>query len=386
MRMSDDKNLDQDPEEENKDQFDDEDDFGLPDLEYDELDDDDDLGDDFDLSDEEIFDQDEAFEDSEETEDAPQEEPVEEEVSADLSEKPEPEETSTEELDSNSEDEDVDLGDIDLDDIDMDDIDLDDLDEDMEGMDISDEELEKELADLDTEGIGTEAIEEESTGGDEPSEEQFYEEENYEEFAGSQDEVLDSVFGSDDDSTLPQGPKETPVYSEPEKVVYGGSSGDRKNFTRIVIIGTIVITVIAVIFIVLWNNGAGEPPKEEIAEVVPKKEEPKPEPEPVVIEEKAPETPKPVVANTTTPGEVQTMSSRTGKSYLIVSSFIDEDLAMDHANQLASEGASPMIIPPFDNYRFYRVAIAEFNTFSDANSNLAQYRDQYGADVWALRY
>jgi cell division protein FtsN len=110
-----------------------------------------------------------------------------------------------------------------------------------------------------------------------------------------------------------------------------------------------------------------EPKKEE-----PKKQEPKP-------------TPKPV-ATQTTPGEVNALDQRTGKAYIIVASFVDGDLAADHASNLAGKGKSPYIIPPFNNGLYYRVAIAEFNTFDDATRNLENYKGEFGNDIWTLRY
>ena len=71
---------------------------------------------------------------------------------------------------------------------------------------------------------------------------------------------------------------------------------------------------------------------------------------------------------------------------LIISSFFDEDLAMDHANKLAANGNSPMVIPPFASHRFWRVAIAEYNSIADAQNQIGQYKADYGDDIWPLKY
>jgi len=83
---------------------------------------------------------------------------------------------------------------------------------------------------------------------------------------------------------------------------------------------------------------------------------------------------------------VTNLDDRNGKAYVIVASFIDSDLAIDHANKLAAEGKSPYVIPPFGSSRYSRVGIAEFGSFEAAAATLDNYKSEYGDDVWALRY
>jgi hypothetical protein len=92
------------------------------------------------------------------------------------------------------------------------------------------------------------------------------------------------------------------------------------------------------------------------------------------------------VATPVAAGMVTSLEQRSGKAYIIIASFIDGDLAMDHANDLADDGKSPYVIPPFNNGMYYRVAIAEFNNFADATSNLGSYKEEFGTDIWTLRY
>ncbi len=360
--MADDKNTNQDPEEEREDQFDDDEDFGLPDLEYEELDDDDDFDDEMDVPD--VSETDDTSQ--EEVPEITPEEPV-TEPSADTTETP-LEETSAE----------VDAGDATAEDeINLEDIDLSDIDSDM-----SDEELQKEIEKMEAEGIDL------SEGGEES---EFYEEESFEEFDEKTD-PLTSVFGADDSSESSPGTGATTYGGQPfeDKVVYGGDSGDKKSFYRIVIIGSLVIIIVAVLFLVYSDPEAdAEEQRTERVEQVPVEE-----PEPVVDTTAVESTPVESEPIETTPapasmmpaGEITQLESATGKSYIIISSFIDEDLAMDHAKKLAADGESPIIIPPFRDYRFYRVAVAEFESFTDANNNLLSYQDRFGGEVWALRY
>lgn len=358
--MADDIHKNEDPEEERDDQFDDDDDFGLPDLDYDELDDEDDL------------DIDEPFDDEEiEIE----EEPV-------ASSEPEEVELSSE------------------------------LDDDTGGLDLSpsgeddwEKELEKELEqELNAED-----------GEDVPS---FYEEESFDEFeATTEEEISPSVFGSDDayDDSGNQfdemaSPPVGDDFSGPTYRATGNTAvespsnaGEGKGkFVRTVVIGTLLFAAIALVLYVLYSGPDPEETKKVVEKTSVKKEAPakktpaKKDPvkkapakkkeikeTPVKKKEPAPKKIKPAVKPA---GEITKLSASTGKAYVVVGSFFDSDIANDFAKKLSSQGKSPMIIPPFKDHRYYRVAIAEYDTFADAQSNIGEYRSEYGSDVWTLRY
>ncbi|MBK6264229.1 SPOR domain-containing protein [Marivirga sp. S37H4] len=102
---------------------------------------------------------------------------------------------------------------------------------------------------------------------------------------------------------------------------------------------------------------------------------------PVVVEEpeiKEPEEPK--------IGEVNTLSSRTGRSYVVVGSFFDADMAKDYADKLAKDGTSTYIIPPFGKSKFNRVAIEETASFAEANSRATELAGQFKEQPWPLKY
>lgn len=285
------KNKDEDPEEEKKNQFDDDEDFGLPDLEYEELEDDDDT--------------------SEESSDP---EPAAEAPEAD--------------------------------------------------------EWEKELE---------EQPEEETKVDDtnESSEDLFYQEESFDEFeqpaseSGSDQPVFDTDTGA---GTPP------PTYT----AQYDTGDSSRGKFARVVVIGTLLFAVIAIVFW-LVNDGAPEP-KEPIAEIEPPTEVIPVDTMPVVEEPVVEPEPVESQANRRTPGEITVLEQQTGKSYIVIGSFFDGDLAQDYAKKLSAEGKSPLIIPPFKNYRFHRVAIAEFESFKAAQASVETYKQEYGDSVWSLRY
>lgn len=85
-------------------------------------------------------------------------------------------------------------------------------------------------------------------------------------------------------------------------------------------------------------------------------------------------------------GSIQMLESRTGRYYVVITSALDDDLLMDYANKLSKENVSTMVIPPFGSYKFYRLAIAEGASFSEAQGKADELKTQYGEKVWVLRY
>jgi len=85
-------------------------------------------------------------------------------------------------------------------------------------------------------------------------------------------------------------------------------------------------------------------------------------------------------------GTIETLSARTGRYYVVVSSDIDDDLIMDFAKKLSAEGISSHIIPPFGKKKFYRIAVGNFDTFADAQASADQLKSKYGDGVWVIKY
>ncbi|RED94916.1 SPOR domain-containing protein [Marinoscillum furvescens] len=351
--MADEKNKNEDPEEKKDDQFDDDEDFGLPDLEYEELDED----------------------DEEDIEEDSPEPPKEEEPQAESPEAPIGEEVLDDDID-----------------ISADDFDSSDEPEDWE------KELEKELEEeLKAEG---------DTGG-------FYEEESYEEFEDSGEDLSSgSVFDSDSSDEKVEG---ADSYSDQPAAAAGGAgaagggtyasayadskSESKGKFVRTVVIGTLLFAVIAVVFYLMYDGGDEAPKK--VADKVEQKKAPakkpaakqpvkKQTPPPKKEETKKPapktEQNRPAQANAVPAGEITRLPDPTGKAYIVIGSFFDDDLAMDYARELSAEGKSPFVIPPFKDHRFHRVAIAEYNSFSDASASVEGFKTEYGPDIWPLKY
>lgn len=85
-------------------------------------------------------------------------------------------------------------------------------------------------------------------------------------------------------------------------------------------------------------------------------------------------------------GTIETLNGRTRRYYVVVSSNIDDDLLMDFAKKLSEKGVSTKIIPPFGGKKFYRLAIADQDTFALAQTNADAAKTDYGQGVWVLKY
>jgi hypothetical protein len=85
-------------------------------------------------------------------------------------------------------------------------------------------------------------------------------------------------------------------------------------------------------------------------------------------------------------GLIETLSGRTGRYYVVVASAVDDDLIMDYANKLKANGVNSKIIPPFRGVKFYRLAVADGDTYADAQTTADGLKGEYGDGVWVIRY
>lgn len=85
-------------------------------------------------------------------------------------------------------------------------------------------------------------------------------------------------------------------------------------------------------------------------------------------------------------GTMEVLSARTRRYYVVVSSAVDDDLIMDYAKKLSVSGVSTKMIPPFGGKKFFRLAIADDETFALAQAKADAAKANYGKGVWVIRY
>lgn len=93
------------------------------------------------------------------------------------------------------------------------------------------------------------------------------------------------------------------------------------------------------------------------------------------------------LANLSKTGTVETLTERTRRYYVVAASAIDGDLLMDKAKALSSKGVNCKIIPPFGKTKFYRLAIAEGDTYDATQATADGMKGgEYGDALWVIRY
>jgi len=94
----------------------------------------------------------------------------------------------------------------------------------------------------------------------------------------------------------------------------------------------------------------------------------------------------PAVATQPREGTITRVSTPQGFYYVVVGSFIDDDLAADYATLLAQQGLHVTIVAPKEGAHFFRVAVECENTFYEAYDKLTQHKATYGSHVWLLKH
>lgn len=177
-----------------------------------------------------------------------------------------------------------------------------------------------------------------------------------------------------------------PAYEQSH--YYRDEEEESNKSKGIIIFGIISLVLIAGLCIYLFLfGGMGQVNKwlaDEPAPPVYVEPEPEPDPIPEVVEEV---TPEPEINPLTPYSDVTTISEPTGRSYIVIGSFVDEDLALDFSNKMMEQGIGVKILAPSGRAPLmHRVAVADFSDFSEAMSDLELFRNNYGENTWVLKY
>jgi hypothetical protein len=92
------------------------------------------------------------------------------------------------------------------------------------------------------------------------------------------------------------------------------------------------------------------------------------------------------LANVSKVGLFEALTERTGRYYVVAASAVDDDLLIDHSKKLAAKGVSTKLIPPFRKYKFYRLTIADADTFAAAQQIADSKKAEFTDALWVLKY
>jgi hypothetical protein len=83
--------------------------------------------------------------------------------------------------------------------------------------------------------------------------------------------------------------------------------------------------------------------------------------------------------------EIKSRGDRT-RYFLVVASFIDEDLAKDHAEQLHENKMNTFLVYPYGEIAYYRLAIGQYESFALAAEEIEKVKDNFKENLWVLKY
>jgi hypothetical protein len=92
------------------------------------------------------------------------------------------------------------------------------------------------------------------------------------------------------------------------------------------------------------------------------------------------------LANASKVGMFEILTERTGRYYVVAASAVDDDLLIDHSKKLVAKGVSTKLIPPFRKYKFYRLTIADADTFAAAQQIADSKKAEFTDALWVLKY
>ena len=227
------------------------------------------------------------------------------------------------------------------------------------------------------------------------------------------DESKDKQENPEDSFGLPDieyKPLEQPTQStQPESTQTSGNSQSRDSDTQStsqyaytedepkskgpLILTIVIILVIAIAGYLVYNyvwvprQLAAEAKKKEQARIQAEARKRDEEARIAKLQEEAEKRRLDSIARATPPvGTIEMLNARTKRYYVVVTSDIDDDLLMDYAKKLSAKGISTKVIPPFGGRKFYRLAIADHETYALAQTNADAVKTDYGSGVWVIKY
>ena len=171
---------------------------------------------------------------------------------------------------------------------------------------------------------------------------------------------------------------------ETSAYIYQADGNQKLKFILVVVLGVLFASVIGITLLSMAEDAKptikAEVKKEVKKEIIP---------EPVIEEVIKPEVKTDLPELESVPkaiGAISEISQPLNKYYLIVASFFDKDLAFDYAEKLILSGSNVIIIPPFSNSKFTRVALGEYETLDKVSIGLDNYKDEFDEQLWVLKY
>jgi hypothetical protein len=72
--------------------------------------------------------------------------------------------------------------------------------------------------------------------------------------------------------------------------------------------------------------------------------------------------------------------------FVVVGSFIDDDLAKDYSSKLNKSGKPTFLIHPYGDIAYYRLAVAQYDNVKQALAMMEDQQGNYEENLWVLKY
>lgn len=181
------------------------------------------------------------------------------------------------------------------------------------------------------------------------------------------------------------------VYNQPDE----DFEDEQDNSTKVLLIILGILIVLGGLFAIYWFVIKDQESEPEIVETVPEQTQPEQQQQqPEAIpddaftpqEETTEEQPTEETTPTTSQGNIVKIASTSGEYYIVIGSFVDDDLAIDYGRELAAQGVSTYLLDPVGDNKFYRLAVDRFDTWSVAANQMEDLKATFGNNIWVLKY
>ncbi|WP_162339563.1 SPOR domain-containing protein [Cyclobacterium salsum] len=137
-----------------------------------------------------------------------------------------------------------------------------------------------------------------------------------------------------------------------------------------------------------WGNlGYFNPNPEESDAPVAQSEEPaEATPEPAPVPDPVTEDPAPAVEAVTPVLTEIAERADSPRYFLVVGSFIDDDLARDYSERLNKAGLETFLVHPYGSIHFYRLAVGQYENLDLALEAMDTSQTEYEENLWVLKY
>jgi len=181
---------------------------------------------------------------------------------------------------------------------------------------------------------------------------------------------------------IPVEPEKVPVTAVPIKDVVPPAEEKKERSNKWAWISVILILFLVVLGLGwIWYGQEVDrtPEPQQITTIA----EPEVAEEPEVVEEEPEIVEEEPETFTLTPIKSRAAAPR---YFVVVGSFIDEDMALDYSARLIRQNKNTYLVYPYGEIAYYRLAIGEYPTLAQAVEVLEEHQANYKENLWVLKY